>query len=426
MSKSVLLSVLFLIGMAGYSAHADTTISGYGSIAVGKVISGDKDPSGETEFQTDFNDYAFYTETMSWKPDTMFALQLYSDVGDNLSFVGQIVTKGADEFKPELDWLYAKYNLSDDLYVMVGRRSLPMYYFSEYLEVAYAYPWVRPPAMLYWWDMSQFNGITVGKTMQLSNEWMLQINGFTGREERKNLTSHDYWRPRGGYYYPPTLYAPPTGYDGAGVVPTTAKVVWDDILGVNFNVSNDWIDLRFSVFSNHYETTTEMFYTKSIDTNNDGTPDTDIIIDRNPDGSPIISDNWAITSFDMTFYGVSGTFNFEMATVLFDYNYVVYDDGYQFRFPNYMISAVYNHPTWQPYVSISHAKGEINEEFDGFGTGASEESQMLSLGIRYNFHSNAALKLQYDSLEDLGDQGWYDFSYHNDASLVTVSLDFVF
>lgn len=355
----------------------------------------------------------------------MFALQISADVGDNLSFTGQLVTKGADDFKPELDWLYATYSFSDDLNIMVGRRSLPMYYFSEFMEVAYAYPWVRPPAMLYWWDMSQFNGVTLTKDFYI-DEWSLSVSGFTGQEERNNLTSHDYWRPRGGYYYPPTLYVPPEGFDSAGVVPTTASVKWDEILGINVTASNEWMDLRFSVFSNHYETYTEMFYSKEIDTDGDGNPDTPVIVDRNPDGSPIISDSWAITDFDMTFYGLSGTFNFDIATVLFDYNYVVYDDGYQFRFPNYMISAVYNHPVWQPYVSYSKAKGEIGEEFDGFGTGDSEESQMISLGIRYNFHSNAALKIQYDKLEDLGDQGWYDFSYHNDASLMTVSIDFVF
>ena len=407
------------------STLAEVRISGYGSIAAGQVISGDKDPSGEVEFQTDFNDYAFYTKDIGWKQDTMFALQISADVGDNLSFTGQLVTKGADDFKPELDWLYATYSFSDDLNIMVGRRSLPMYYFSEFMEVAYAYPWVRPPAMLYWWDMSQFNGVTLTKDFYI-DEWSVSVSGFTGQEERNNLTSHDYWRARGGYYYPPTLYVPPEGFDSAGVIPTTASVKWDEILGINVTASNEWMDLRFSVFSNHYETYTEMFYSKGIDTDGDGNPDTQVIVDRNPDGSPIISDAWAITDFDMTFYGLSGTFNFDIATVLFDYNYVVYDDGYQFRFPNYMISAVYNHPEWQPYISYSKAKGEIGEEFDGFGTGDSEESQMISLGIRYNFHSNAALKIQYDKLEDLGDQGWYDFSYHNDASLMTVSIDFVF
>lgn len=406
-------------------AMAEVKISGYGSIAVGKVVSGDIDPSGEIEFQTDFNDYAFYTEDIDWKPDTMFAVQVSADVSDNLVFVGQLVSKGADDFKPELDWLYARYNFSNELYILVGRRSLPMYYFSEFMEVAYAYPWVRPPAMLYWWDMSQFNGVTITKDMYYQG-WNFSISAFAGQEERDNLTSHDYWRPRGGYYYPPTLFVPPEGFDGAGIVPTTASVIWDDILGFNVVASNDWMDLRFSMFSNHYETFTEMFYTKEIDTDNDGLPDTTVIVDRNPDGSPIISDSWAITDFDMTFYGLSGTFNFDLATVLFDYNYVVYDDGYQFRFPNYMVSAIYNHDTWQPYISYSKAKGKIKEEFDGFGTGDSEESQMISIGVRYNFHSNAALKLQYDSLEDLGDQGWYDFSYHNDARMVTMSLDFVF
>lgn len=47
----------------------------------------------------------------------------------------------------------------------------------------------------------------------------------------------------------------------------------------------------------------------------------------------------------------------------------------------------------------------------------------MTLGVRYN----AALKVEYNKFSDQGNRpGWYDFSYHNDAGLFSVALDFVF
>ncbi|QTH70667.1 hypothetical protein [Pseudoalteromonas xiamenensis] len=412
------LSLFFcvLLGFFTVAAKAEIQFSGYGSIVGGKVISGEEDPSGEIEFPVDFYDYAFYTEDFKLKPETMIALQARMDVTDGLVFTGQLVAKGADDFKPDIDWLYLTYNINDDWYVMAGRRNLPMYYFSEYMEVGYAYPWIRPPANLYWWEITQFNGLTVAHQMNWS-DWTATVSMFAGREEREDIRSHDYWRNRGGYYFPP---------EGT-YISGTADVTWSDILGVNLNASNDWIDLRFSYFTTQYETFADVFFRDEIDTDGDGIPDKVIERSRNEDGTPIRSGSWDVTKFDLEFLGLSGSFNFDFATLLFDYNLVKYDDAYSFEFPTYLITAIYNHDTWQPYIGYTKAAGKIKKDFDGFGTGDAEEHRMITVGIRYNFHPNASLKLQLDDFKDQGDRSpWYDFSYHNDAKLLSVGVDFVF
>ncbi len=416
MRNTLLTTGLSLFALTPLTALADIDFSGYGSIVAGQVISGEKDPSGEIEFPVDFYDYAYYTEDLSFKPESMLAIQARMDLSDSLVVTGQLVAKGTDNFDPDLDWLYLTYHFDDQWYIMAGRRNLPMYYFSEYMEVGYAYPWLRPPANLYWWEITQFNGVTLAYDF-FWQEWTGTVSLFGGREDREDIRSHDYWRNRGGYYYPPE------GTYIAG----TADVSWSDILGLNLNVANDWMDLRFSYFSTHYETYADIFYTEEIDTDDDGIADTTIEITKNPDGTPIRSSSSAVTEFDLDFYGVSGSFNFNMLTLLFDYNFVKYDDGYGSEFPTYLISAVYNLGDWQPYLGYTKAAGKLTKDYEGFGTGDMEEHRMITAGIRYNFHSSASLKLQYDDFKDEGNRlPWYDFSYHNDAKLLSLGVDFVF
>lgn len=293
---------------------------------------------------------------------------------------------------------------------------LPMYYFSEYMEVGFAYPWIRPPANLYWWEITQFNGLTYLYNFELGN-WNLDFSAFMGEETQTKIKSHDFWRNRGGYYFPP-----------AGVyISGTADVTWSDIIGVNLAAANDWLDIRASYFSTRYTTTSDVMFFDELDSNGDGIADTVIERRTNPDGTPIRSGQWSLTDFDLSFYGLGGSMYFKYATVLFDYNYVTYDDGYGSRFPTFYVSAIYNHDTWQPYVGMSQAKLKITEDFDGFGTGEAEEHQIITLGLRYNVMANAALKFELNKFKDKGDRSpWYDFSYHNDATLFSVALDFIF
>ncbi len=410
--------ICFFLLLASSWVCADdrVQVTGYGSIVAGKVVGGQVDPSGEKEFQVDFYDYAFYTEELDFEQESMVALQMRADIVDDLKATIQLVAKGADGWNPDIDWAYLSYELSPDSSLMVGRRMLPMYYFSEYMEVGYAYPWIRPPANLYWWEITQFNGITYSHAFHV-NDWTINPSVFAGRETQRDIKSHDFWRNRGGYYFP----------EQGTYVSGTADVTWSKILGLNVAFSNDWIDLRASYFRTHYNTTAEIFFKDEIDFNDDGIVDQ--IVERrfNPDGTPIISGDWPLTDFDLDFFGLGGSFAFKYVTVLFDYNYVFYDDGYGSEFPTYYISAVYNHDVWQPYIGLSSAKLKLTKDWQGFGIGDAEEHQIMTVGVRYNLGSSAAIKLEYNDFADNGDRlPWYDFSYHNDAQLLSLGIDFVF
>ncbi|OUL56350.1 hypothetical protein [Pseudoalteromonas ulvae] len=378
--NKILSALLFSGVCVSSAAHAEVKISGFGSIVAGKTLGTVEDPlnPGTTRdeiFTADFYDVGQYTNDFSFQPETVFALQVVADLGDKLKVTGQLVAKGTDDFEPEFDWYYLTYQATNELTFMAGRRNIPMYYFSEFAEVSYAYPWMRPPSNLYWWQVTQFNGVTAMYDFEIGG-LSSTISAFYGNEYSNDNKEMNYYDKL---------------YGGNAVA---VNEFWTDIMGVNWNLSGDFFNLRFVYFQNDRDRETIA-----------------------PDGS--IAD---YTPFSQQFLGLGGTMDLAMFTVLFDMNMVTYDDAVGTEFPTYLISVVYNMDEFHPFISYSKAdqkrtKQPNKEDY--------EEHYLLSYGIRYDFHPSASLKLQYDQFVDQGDKatGW---AYHGDSDTITVGVDFIF
>lgn len=83
--------------------------------------------------------------------DSNLGLQANVQVNSWLSGTVQgLVSKDAeDEFGADLAWAFAKFRLSDQVSVRVGRMGLPAFMISDYRNVGYASTWVRAPAEVY-------------------------------------------------------------------------------------------------------------------------------------------------------------------------------------------------------------------------------------------------------------------------------------
>ncbi|MCV2883539.1 porin [Aestuariibacter sp. AA17] len=375
---SLLLAVLVLFTS---QTLAEVKFSGYGSIVVGKTFGEIDDPlnPGQTRdeiFTADFYDVGQYDNDLSFKPETVFAIQARSDLGEGLSVTAQLVAKGTDDFEPEFDWYYITYKPTDDWTLLAGRRNIPMYYFSEFSEVGYAYPWMRPPSNLYWWQVTQFNSVQAIYTFDwgdLTNS----LNFFYGNEysdDNKEMLFYD--RLFGGNA-------------------TRIDEIWTNITGFNWNMSGEMFDLRFVYFRNDRDRDT-----------------------YNPDGSITVAD-----TYDQFFVGLGGVINLDPITLLFDYNYVEYDDVVGTVYPTWLLSAVYTIGDFQPYISYSKADHEQDKE--PFVTEDLEEHYVLGIGLRYNFHPQAALKIQYDKFKDQGDAATF-YNFHGDAENIAIGVDFIF
>ena len=116
--------------LASTLAHAEVNFNGFANIVAGQASSGDSQWG--------------YDDDIDFKQDSLFALQASSDLGEGLSVTAQIIARGQDDWDAEFEWAYLAYNFNDDTRILAGRQRAPLYLFSDYLDVSYAYPWITP------------------------------------------------------------------------------------------------------------------------------------------------------------------------------------------------------------------------------------------------------------------------------------------
>ena len=80
-------------------------------------------------------------------------------------------------------------------------------------------------------------------------------------------------------------------------------------------------------------------------------------------------------------------------------------------FDTYLLSAGYRIKQWTPYISFA--------DFDSEG----EKHSTISAGVRWDFHTSAAFKFQFDDVSDDGINGG---QVAGDSNAVTLGIDLVF
>lgn len=118
-------------------------------VAVGQLVPG---ATGSPSYRT-YAQKPIYDGSIGGTPDfdhgTLVALQFDSTMTDDLSATVQVVAPASNDYKPHFAWGFLKYNTSDSTYLRFGRIRYPAFVMSEYLQVGYAHPWVKPPAEVY-------------------------------------------------------------------------------------------------------------------------------------------------------------------------------------------------------------------------------------------------------------------------------------
>ena len=94
---------------------------------------------------------AGYSRYWSADVDSRLGLQVTANVTPQLSAVVQVLTqqRSDNSYTPRVEWANAKYAFTPDFSVRVGRIAMPTFLVGDYRNVGYAVPWVRPPVELY-------------------------------------------------------------------------------------------------------------------------------------------------------------------------------------------------------------------------------------------------------------------------------------
>lgn len=164
---SIMRSAIAIVILAASTVHAasdDLNIYGFMSVGVAAL---DNDSVALDGFESDAN----------FKQDTVLGIQISKQVNDSTSVTGQLVSRGLDDFKTEAAWAYVSYEASESTTLRMGRLRVPFFYYSEFLEVGYAYNWVRLPNDVYGIPFSSFDGVDLVQHFSVgSMDGYVQVN----------------------------------------------------------------------------------------------------------------------------------------------------------------------------------------------------------------------------------------------------------
>lgn len=146
--------VAALLAVAQAPAHAVDSgidwlkISGFGTLA---ATYANIDENSGTYFRGAGNDSTGANEDWSIGTDSKFGTQFVAKINPALSATLQVLIRrdGRGQYTPKVEWANLKYDVTPDISVRVGRMGLPAFLISDYQNVGYSHPWIRPPGDAY-------------------------------------------------------------------------------------------------------------------------------------------------------------------------------------------------------------------------------------------------------------------------------------
>lgn len=226
-------ALVTLLCLVSIPMQAEVNLSGFASINAGKVLNGDGAPQFGVPptFLADYPIVSAYEEEWSFKPESLFGIQVSADLGNGLSAITQVVGRGANDYDPVFEWAYVSYDINENWTIQAGKKRLPLFYYSDFYDVGYAYVWMRAPADNYTWQIFNYNGINAQYTTDVGN-WSVRTNIYSGNEDdtENKLLGDFFFRAK-------------------------TREIWKDIIGGVINLSNDWLEVRLT----HMQYTNERY-----------------------------------------------------------------------------------------------------------------------------------------------------------------------
>lgn len=311
-------------------ATAEINISGFASMIGGFVTNGDL-------YLSDYPNTGLYDDDLSFSPDTTIGVQFKTTLDTQSEFVVQIVSRGAREYQTDIDWAYFNYSLNHEFSIQVGRKRLPLYFYSDFYDLGLAYHWIRPPSDNYTWQITNYNGVSLYYESELDN-WDMLLNVYIGREDD---TDNDLL----------SFLANDNPVDET----------WKNMIGFVAEFSNESYELRFTIMSSQ--------------------------LDRQVNNLQIAE------GVDQLFYGLSANYYYQAFNLLSEINrYERSADDISVS--TYMLSTSYKIKKYIPHITYSKLEQSKNS------IGGDEQHSTFSLGLRYDLNKSAALKIQYDNTRD--------------------------
>jgi len=234
-------AILGLVGMFSATAQAQSfDWSGFATV-VGGETTGPCFPGSSptfglspayasscTRYIADWAHGGVYTNNFSASQETRAGIQGTETFNSVASATMQITSRTNDNQHLNVEWAYLTFKLTPELTLQVGRKRLPMYYYSDFQDVGYAYNTIRPSPDVYGWDVVNYNGVSLDYTKEIGN-WNTRSEILFGQE---NSNFNPFFKI---------------------TTPIPQDVQWHSIFGVVTEANYDWFTARFSYFHSNFE-----------------------------------------------------------------------------------------------------------------------------------------------------------------------------
>lgn len=381
--KEKLSAILLASMICVPSFAAEIEWNGFASIVAGQTTSSDQSFDG-------------YTNNTSFDNDSIIGLQASSGLGNGLGMTAQIIAKGEDNWDPEFSWAYLSYDFTDETRLLVGRQRAPLYMYSDFLDVSYAYPWITPPSGVYSLPFDTFDGISAIHNMQIGQFDTTTHLSYGQHSEQTELYGEE------------------------------VELEINNIAIISFSATRDWLTLRAA-----YAYSEASFYgadDSSIAQINEladiwgslGYSDIAEGLLVEGDTGSFLQLGFQIDHKDWLFVG-------EYTEVGLGDSFVGDDDSFYImaakRFDNIMLHVTYGQDSSQGQILTSGitdpALATLVATTDAAMNSQNEDTNFATLGARWDFHDAAALKFEYTKHSD-------DLDGLNDADVVRMAFVTVF
>jgi hypothetical protein len=214
MKIKILLAALnasLLCASQGVSA-VETKVTGFGSIIGTTLLSDEgywvKHPSGAGLYDDDVG--------FDIKEETLLGVQGVFKFTNKLSATAQVISRGQDNYDPDIEQFFVSYTASDQWNLKLGKLRNPIYLYSDSMDVHYSFGWLRTPSTSYSLSASFIEGVSVmyqGDVFGLDNRTIFSYGRankdpdpfltelFTRRNFNSRFTNGEK-DPTTGDYYP--------------------------------------------------------------------------------------------------------------------------------------------------------------------------------------------------------------------------------
>ena len=335
--------------------HADGiewTASGFLTLAAGRVFGGDPGANFNgyqgPVYIADYGQGGVYEKPKGWSlgPDSKAGAQVTAVVNPQWSVTTQAVLRGALSGRPDLEWLYASWKANDKLTVQIGRKRLPLFYYSESQDVGFSMPWVRLPPQAYGWNVVNFNGANLLWRDQWG-QWTASSEVFLGGETRRD-------NPYEHIYYGKNARIDET---------------WNQIAGADVLLTREWLEMRFSHVQSNWG------YSGS------------------GQAGPVF---WPKSR--QRFYSASFNVDYAGWLAICELSYVDRRQAYEYDYAQ-MLGIGRRFGKWLPMLTYANFEGHYVKGPFYSGTD-SEAHATLALSLRYDLTATSDIKLQIERWKD--------------------------